>query len=485
MASSNENSHYPDENFAPLNGAFRRTRAASLASLALIVVFGGITPVFAQSICNAGNQIITTRVDLTASCTITGSLSIHGGMVAADFTAAPGAVLRVEGDVTVTGAGILRVDGGTFEIQQNFNRHRQLLTTDDATVILKDTTVVVNQGDGLKYLVHYATGRSKTFVVGSDLDRTRNWLITDCREQSTLVGIASLHLPTEIYVKDNSTVSLAEPGTHTGVWMDFEDGAVGTINLPVQSANGELLPYSWRVGRGLTGLTGVGWRLEIANATVGLGMESHSGSRITINGRGAPSSGEIKIAYHTEVGVQTLSSLGIGLQNRIMGGNQLTLRNVELGPIAWQIYAHTNTMLTITSSIVNEIGVSNGGHITVRDSIIQFGGVTSLGHLGASIEVHNSQIHGQTIEALRDGIVDIHDSAVFGAVVVSHLPTSTVNFYGGAFLKNSADACPLVLTQMMNAQGIPNCNPFLSPGAAVTRAGEGVVTCAGTDNCSW
>ena len=124
------------------------------------------------------------------------------------------------------------------------------------------------------------------------------------------------------------------------------------------------------------------------NAPVGLGLESHSGSRLTVNGRGAPGSGELKIVYHTETGVQTLTGLGIGLQNRTMGGGQLTLHNVELGPIAWQIYAHTNVMLTIFSSIVNEIGVSDGGHITAYDSIIQFGGVTSLGQFAASIAGH-------------------------------------------------------------------------------------------------
>ncbi len=29
-----------------------------------------------------------------------------------------------------------------------------------------------------------------------------------------------------------------------------------------------------------------------------------------------------------------------------MGANQLTLNNVELGPIAWQVYASQNEMLT-------------------------------------------------------------------------------------------------------------------------------------------
>lgn len=254
------------------------------------------TSALAQSICNAGSQTVTTWVDITASCTITGSLTINGGVVKVDFSAAPAAVLRVEGNVSIRGVGVLWMEGGTFEIQQDYNRHRELSTTNNAVLILKNTHVVVNQGAGLKYLMHYATGRAKMFVVNSTLDRTRNWLISDQREQSMLVAIGMQYIPTEIYVKDSSTVSIAEPTTRAGVWLDFEDGAAGTIDLPTQTDPlGELQPYSWRVGRGSPGMSGVGWQLEIANAAVGLGLESHGGSQLTVNGRGGPSSGEIKI----------------------------------------------------------------------------------------------------------------------------------------------------------------------------------------------
>ena len=441
---------------------------------------------FAQSICDAGSQVVTARVDITGSCTITGSLTINSGLVRVDFTATPAAVLRVEGDITVSGTGVLWIEGGTFEVQQDYNRHRQLLTTGDSTIILKATNVVVNQGEGLKYLVHTAKDRSKMFAVNASLDHTRSWLISDYRGQSTLVALGTQHVPTEIYVKDASTVSIAEPVSNTGVWLDFEDGAAGTIDLPLQSdAGGNPRPYSWRVGRGTPGLSGVGWQLEIADAPVGIGLESHTGSQITVNGQGVPQSGEVRIAYHSSNGAETLSGLGIGLQNRTIGVNQLTLHNVELGSIAWQVYAHENVLLTITSSIVNEVGVSNGGHIAVYDSIIQFAAIATLGSLSASVEIHNSQIYGQTIEALRDGVIDIYDSAVFGAVVVSHDPTSTVRFHRGALLRNDSASCPLVLTEMLNSDGIPNCNPFLAPGAAVTRAGSGVVSCDGTYDCSW
>lgn len=464
---------------------FRAGRGTALAAIVVAVSAVSAPSAFAQSICNAGNQTVQTWVDITASCTITGSLTITSGVVKVNFSAAPTAVLRVEGDISISGSGVLWVDGGTFEIQQAYNRHRKLSSKDDAIVILKNTKFVVNQGDGLKYLVHFASGRAKMFVVNSTLDRTSNWLLSDQKGQSMLVTIGSLYLPTEIYVKENSTVRIAEPLTQGGVWAEFADGASGTVNLPIQSdADGELVPYSWSVGRDSAGLSGVGWQLEIANAKVGLGLECHPGAQLTVNGRGVPASGEVKIAYYAGSGVQTLSGLAIGLQNRTLGSN-LTLRNVELGPIAWQIYAYENVMLTIYSSILNEVGVSNGGHITVYDSIIQLGGLGSLGSQGASVAVHNSQIHAQMVEALGDGVIDVHDSAVYGTVAIAYHATSKVRFHRGAMLRNSPNACPLNLSLMLDPQGIPKCNPFLAPGAAVTRAGNGIVTCDGTDGCSW
>ena len=457
--------------------------------LALAALSVTATPAFAQSICNAGNQIVVSLVEVTASCTITGSLTIQGGMVRANFTTVPTASLRVEGDVLVNGAGVLWIEGGRFEIQQNYNQHRKMSTTDDATIVLKNTTMVLNQGVGNKFMFYNAFDRSKMFVVGSTLDWITSSLISNHVGDSRLVAINTRYLPTEIYIKERSTISIAEPGSDTGVWLNFEDGASGTIDLPAQTAQadagGELGPYSWRVGRSSAGLSGVGWQLEVANASVGIGLESRSGSHITVNGRGVPVAGETRIAYHAETGVQTLSGLATGLQNRTLGGDQLTLNNVALGLIAWQIYAHNGATLSIYSSILNEIGVASGGHMTVYDSIIQFGVIMSLGTSAASIAVHNSQIHSQTIEALSDGVIDIYDSPVFGATVVAHESTSAVNFRRGALLRNRSTACPLVLSEMMDQWGVPQCNPFLAPGAAVTRAGTGTVSCDSTYDCSW
>ena len=51
------------------------------------------------------------------------------------------------------------------------------------------------------------------------------------------------------------------------------------------------------------------WQLVVAGAMPGLGVESHEGSRVTINGVGKPENGELRISYHVESGTQTLSNL--------------------------------------------------------------------------------------------------------------------------------------------------------------------------------
>ena len=442
----------------------------------------------AETLCDNGDQVLTDgRITLSDSCTITGSLTIHGGgQLVTDFTLNSDAVLRIEGDVNVGGNGVLWVENGALEIQQDYNRHRSMLTTDDALVVLRDTQLVLNQGDGVKTMVYDSFDRSRMMVVNSQIDKTDSWLLSNHFSESELVVIDSTDLPTEIYVKEASSVSISGPTTTTGIWLDLYAGTSGTIALPRQvDESGERVPYSWQAGQNGEGLQGVQWNLEIANAAVGLGIESQHGSNIAIVGQGVPDTGELTIAYHVEEGVTELRDLGVGLQHRILGDGQLTLNNVHLGPIAWQIYAHENEMLNIHTSIVNEVGVSAGGHITVHDSILQFGSLSSLGSGAASITVNNSQVYSQAIEALRDGVIEVFDSAVYGAQVVSHTVDSVVSFQGGAFLPNSLDDCPLDLDEILDEFGVPICNPFLQPGAVVERAGEGTATCDGTVGCDW
>ena len=65
-------------------------------------------------------------------------------------------------------------------------------------------------------------------------------------------------------------------------------------------------------------------------------------TQLTINGAGFPNTGELKVALMFANGTDTLQNLYVGLQNTTVdnGANGfVTLSNVNLGPVAWQIYA--------------------------------------------------------------------------------------------------------------------------------------------------
>ncbi|MFO1434791.1 MAG: hypothetical protein U1F76_32710, partial [Candidatus Competibacteraceae bacterium] len=123
----------------------------------------GSTPVLAamppSPICNAGDQVILEAVQLSESCMVTGNLTIGtGGRMVVDFTGNPDKVFAVAGNVTMTGNAVLQVIGGTFAIMQDYNRQREIQSFDTASLLFRDTRVVVNQGPGLKYMLYNAFG---------------------------------------------------------------------------------------------------------------------------------------------------------------------------------------------------------------------------------------------------------------------------------------------------------------------------------------
>lgn len=438
----------------------------------------------APSLCNAGDQTLLQAVSISQSCFVTGNLNIgSGGRLVVDFSGDNSQVFAVAGNITMTGNASLQVQGGTFAIQQDYNRHRLVQTFGSATIVLRDTRVSVNQGPGLKYMVYNAFDDSQMFAVNSRLDNTTDWLLANFFGHSKLTAIDAVKVPTEIYVKEASTVKVSGT-TNSGIWLDLVPGMSGTINLPLQAdAGGNLQPFSWSVGRESPTLANVPWQLTVAGASPGLGVESHEGSLVTINGQGWPSNGELRISYDVESGTKTLGNLGVGLQNINMESGRLVLNNVQLGLVAWQVYAIGNQMLTISNSVLNEVGASANGHVQVNDSILQFAGATALG-TNSTVDIARSQIYSQTIEAMQNGVVTIRDSAIYGAALVTTEPTSRINVYDGAFLQNASGSCPFSSASMTPA-GVPLCNPFLAPGASVTKAGLGVFTCTRTINCNW
>ena len=438
---------------------------------------------FHNSICNSGPQTINGTITITQSCTITGDLTIGANdRLIVDYSGSPQKVFTMEGNIRLKSNGVFHIDGGKLNFQQDHNRHREITAIENSILIIQNSEVITNQDIGSKYMLYIGRGNSKLITFNSTLDKTTSWLISNFFDNSYLITQNISYIPTEIYLNDASTIQLSE--SKTGIHINMLDGITGTLNLPVQAdANDQAIPYSWSVGRDVEGLSGVEWQVDINNSEVGLGVESQGGSSVTINGVGAPANGELTISYHSFGGTETLTGLHSGLQFMTLGNGQLTLNNVNLGRIAWQIYAHENEMLTINDSVINEVGAALHGHITVNRSMLQLAGATALGNT-STVEINDSQVYSQTMEAFLDGEVTINNSAIYGGVMVTHESTSAIHVQGGAFFPNP-ESIACTLDNALTETGVVNCNPFLPQGAEVTTVGPGSFTCSSTYNCDW
>lgn len=418
-------------------------------------------------------------------CTIQGDLVVKGDAVLeVDYSNKQGARFVVEGNVIVEGNSTLWVHGqagarGVFVVDNDFSQQRSMISKDAATIKLEhvefETQATIDPGKGSVYMSYEAKDRSGLIVDDSKVVGERAWLLANFFNTSSLRAINTDHLPNEIYVHDSSTIRVSGSRTQTGVWLDA-GGAQGTLTLPDVSG-----PYTWTAGNG-AGLN-VGWTLEVDDAQAGLGVEIRPGSSLTINGRGAraPVTGELKIAYFVVGGNETLQGFNAGLQNRQVS-DRLTLNDVQLGPIAWQMYAGDDANLTITGSTINEVGIfGKNAVVKVEDSILQLAVLAALGP-GSTLEIRDSESWNQSIEAANNAKVTISNSSIYGSLLHARDPASVIAISGGAFHENPTGCTQNTMVNISTGQ--PKCNPFRPPGLP-QATGDGKVTCVGTLRCTF
>ncbi len=194
------------------------------------------------------------------------------------------------------------------------------------------------------------------------------------------------------------------------VHLGLASGTSGTLTLPNTSTN-----YTWSAGSS-TGLN-VGWNVTVTNAQPGLSIESHADSNWTIAGANI-SQKELIVSLDLDpatspTGLVTLNQLPLG----IVGAStpfsftfpwssqpQLTLNNVNLGPLAWQIYIGSGAVpvnAQISNSAINEIGVV-AGNVNVTNSTLQLGESDAFGPLSV-MNIQGSDIWNHTVQAANGG----------------------------------------------------------------------------------
>ena len=409
-------------------------------------------------------------VTISEDCTIGGDLTVTGNAVLHfDYTGHKGGRLVVRGNIIVRDGATLWIQGrpeerAVFAVDNEFSQQRSITSKDDATIKLDyvefRTQKSPDRGKGSVYMSYNAKGRSSFEATGSSLVEEEAWLLANLNDSAKLTIADTTRVPTEIYIHDSSSAKISGAGTRAGLWLDA-GGAKGTLKLPHINA-----PFSWRTGAG-AGLE-VGWSLQVDDAQPGIGIEVKPASALTIIGNGAQAAttGELKISYFVIGSRETLDGLKAGLQNRQIS-DRLTLKDVQLGPIAWQIYVGDNSDLTIENSTINEIGIfGRNAKVRVERSVLQLAVLAALGP-GSSLDIRDSEVWNQTIEVANKGKVSISGSRIHGTLFHTRDSGSNISIEGGSFEENPARCTQATMVNI--ATGQPKCNPFRPPG--MPRAG--------------
>jgi hypothetical protein len=428
--------------------------------------------------------------DLQENCTINGNLVIGGtGTNASLLNIGQSIVLTVVGNINLSGSGALSVNGGTLALANQYNLQWNINATDNANISMLNGIVTTN-ALGTRNLTSalYANGNTNIQVVNSTLDRTNNWLIAKMGNSSSFSGTNST-VPTELYLNGQNSISVTGNQSQHGLHLGLGSGTSGTLTLPNTTTN-----YTWSAGSS-TGLQ-VGWNVAVTNAQPGLSIESHANSNWTIIGANV-STKELSVSVNLDpatspTGTVTLNQLPLG----IVGAGtpfsltfpwssqpQLTLNNVNLGPLAWQIYIGSGPApvnAQISNSAINEIGVI-AGNVTVTNSTLQLAELDPVGPLSV-MNVQGSDIWSHIVQASSGGQITIQNSTIHGNLFSANGcksgVCSVITLTNVTEAKNGTQSsCSGDITTIIQSNGTPLCDPYspLQGTSTFTTSSGGII----------
>ncbi len=417
-----------------------------------------------------GPDTIRTNTLISSSCIINGNLVlINGSTLNVDLSNAASDTFVVRGNIVLMGNAVLWVHAASVSADAQFivsnpvTNQRSITTLDSSRVQLENIEFRTQEGNltgaSCFYMNYNARNKSILYVDNCFLNNQTAWLLCNLKNSSTLIEYVSKNVPCETYLQDSAEAAYHGAATSAGLWLDFQTNGQ-TLNLPSNQA----VPYSWKIGRGQGGIT-TPWYLEIDTANPGIGVQIFPTAKLTVNGTGLPATGELKVALNYSNNTDTVRNLSVGLQNTILNngpGGGVTLNNVNLGPIAWQVYALIDENLTIKNCTVNEIGIGGPSTVTVDSSVLQLALLAAVGQDGSSLTVNNSQIWNQFITAANKSRLTLNNCSVTGSHFYTSDTASRIVVNGGCFFSNPSGCTE---SNMVNSStGIPNCNPFIPAG---------------------
>jgi Secretion system C-terminal sorting domain len=440
--------------------------------------------------CNVGSYTVTGNQTIKGSCIITGDLTIqNGATLNVDLTGATADTFVVRGNISLYGNAVLWVHsapGSTndqFVVSSSYKGQRTITTNDSSRIQLENIEFSAQESSmpsPSSLDVNYnAIGHSIFYINNCWLNTTTSWILCNMKNNSTLLGYNPNEVPTEIYLQDTAKVALHGANTKAGIWLNCE-GVNGTLTLPSDQSK----PFTWKVGKGAGGFA-TQWYFETDTASVGLAVQIFSSSKITINGTGLPATGELKVALNFANGTDTIKNLKVGLQNATIdnGTNgKVILNNVNLGPIAWQLYALQNENLFIKNSTVNEIGIGGPSSVTIDSCLLQFAMLSSVGIGGSKLTINNSEIWNQGITASNNSKVILNNCKVTGSIFSTTDTASRITVNGGCFYSNPSGCTQATMVNTNTGQ--PYCNAFIPSGYPQNLTPSSVIFSGINYNCT-
>ena len=459
----------------------------SICSLVFLLV---VMPcqVFCAGCVYQGNDTISNITTITGGCIINGNLVIlNNGALQVDLTGGQPDTFVVRGNILLQGNATLYIHadsgstGAQFIVSNSSNNQRTITTQGTSRVILQYVEFRTQEGDlsnAGSYSMNYDAQDSSAFwSTGCWLNPQTAWLLCNLTNKSSFSGYESNEVPTEIYVQDSARMSVHGTNTKIGVWLLFAT-TTDTLNLPNQTGAN----FNWQVGQGTGGVNASQWFLNVDSAKPGLGVQVQPFAKVVVNGTGLPATGEIHANLLFAGGTDTVENLGAGLQNINVAKGRLTLNNVNLGPIGWQLYSVSDENLHIRNSLVNELGVV-GPHntVVVDSSILQLATLSALGSGSSTVTVNNTDIWSQAIISASGCALVLNNCNVTGSWFSSDgVGHTTVN--GGCFFANPTGCTQNTMVNI--STGIPNCNPFIPAGAPRNQTPANVTFNGVNSNCT-
>lgn len=426
--------------------------------------------VFSQCL---ASDTVKTHDTIKGSCIVNGNLVIvNNGSLDIDYTGTVKDTFIVRGNIILSGNGTLWVhaDSGTagelFVVSNMSNSQYSITQSNTSKIIFQNIEFRTQEGNptaGSIYMTCYSSDSSQMIVTNTYLNNTEAWLLHNLHDQASLVATNTIQLPTEIYIYDSTSVQILNK-SQVGMWLDFD--STYTVNLPLQAGN-----YTWQVGKGYGGLN-THWYLNVNNSVSGIGINVEPTAKLLVNGHGTPTTGEAKTALFFANNKDTLNGLKVGLQNGTID-KRITFNNVELGPIAWQIYPLIHDTLYIKNSTINEIGIAGPSQVTVDSSVLQLAVLASIGG-GSTFIINNSQTWNQQILAANSSNITMNYCSITGSLIEAADPGSTITLNHPCFYPNPSGCTENTMVNITT--GLPNCNPFHPAGPPTTTGSGKIIT---------